>query len=235
MQNYIIINGFKSDLINGLLIQNLPPITKPQRRVQIEEIDGQDGDLVTDLGYAAYDKSFDIGLYGNYCINDIIAFFNSSGTVTFSNEPDKYYNFKILNQIDFERLLRFKTATVIMHVQPFKYSLVDRLRSFTILSNPQSLTIRNTGNYFALPTLKIYGNGIVTVGLDNIQIFTISLGSEGYIFIDCEKMEAYKGSTLKNRIVLGNYDNFKLQPGLNTINLTGAVSQVDISNFSRWI
>ena len=122
-----------------------------------------------------------------------------------------------------------------MHVQPFKYSLVDRLRSFTILSNPQSLTIRNTGNYFALPTLKIYGNGIVTVGLDNIQIFTISLGSEGYIFIDCEKMEAYKGSTLKNRIVLGNYDNFKLQPGLNTINLTGAVSQVDISNFSRWI
>ena len=51
MRNYIILNGKKSTDINGLLIQSLPPISKPKIRTQIEEIDGRDGDIVTKLGY----------------------------------------------------------------------------------------------------------------------------------------------------------------------------------------
>ena len=38
--NYCILNGKKSTLIKGLLIQSLPPITKPLQRTQIDEIDG---------------------------------------------------------------------------------------------------------------------------------------------------------------------------------------------------
>ena len=90
MQNYIILNGTSSVTIKGLLIQNLPPISKPKIRANIEEIDGRDGDIVTTLGYGAYDKEFSIGLYGDFDIDEIIQFFNSSGTVTFSNEDDKY-------------------------------------------------------------------------------------------------------------------------------------------------
>ena len=235
MHNYIVINGKSSDLINGLLIQNLPPITKPQQRAQVEEIDGRDGDLIDFLGYAAYDKSFDVGLYGNYCINKILDYFNMSGMVTFSNEPDKFYRFTSLSQIDFNRLLRFKTATVTMHVQPFKYSLVDKLKSFTISSNPATVEIRNNGNFYALPTLKIFGSGIVTVALNAVTVFTINLASDEYIVLDCQILEAYKGATLKNRSVLGNYDNFKLQPGVNYVTFTGSVSQVEFTNFSRWI
>lgn len=129
---YIILNGIKSNAINGLLIQSLPPITKPKIRTQIEEIDGRDGDIVTPLGYSAYDKSFNIGLYGEYDIDEVIDFFDSQGIVTFSNEDDKFYKYQIIEQIDFEKLLRFKTATVTMHVQPFKYSLVDKKKSFTL-------------------------------------------------------------------------------------------------------
>ena len=122
--NWISLNGIKSNTINGLLIQELPPISKPLMRTEIEQIDGRDGDIVTNLGYSAYDKSMTIGLYGNYDIDDVIAYFASSGTVTFSNEPDKYYNYQVIQQIDFERLVRFRTATVTFHVQPFKYSVV---------------------------------------------------------------------------------------------------------------
>ena len=65
MRDYIILNGTSSQTIPGLLIQNLPPISKPRQRVEIEEIDGRDGDIVTYLGYGAYDKEFKIRIRNN--------------------------------------------------------------------------------------------------------------------------------------------------------------------------
>jgi predicted phage tail component-like protein len=129
--NYCILNGVKSTTIKGLLIQSLPPISKPLMRTSVEEIDGRDGDIVTKLGYSAYDKQMSIGLFGDYDVDEVIQFFDSEGTVIFSNEPDKFYKYQIIEQIDFERLLRFKTATVTFHVQPFKYSAVDDDYSFS--------------------------------------------------------------------------------------------------------
>ena len=143
--NYVVLNGIKSTTIQGLLIQSLPPISKPLMRSQIEEIDGRDGDIVTELGYAAYDKEMSIGLYGNYKVDDVIQFFASEGVVIFSNEPDKYYYYQILEQIDFERLIRFKTATVTFHVQPFKYSAVEKPLStdFQLMDIPDTVMTKN--------------------------------------------------------------------------------------------
>lgn len=129
--NYITINGVRSDTVRGLLIQSLPPITKPKMRTSIEEIDGRDGDVITKLGYSAYDKEVSIGLYGDFDIDDCIKFFDSEGNVVFSNEQDKYYRYTIIDQIDFERLIRFRTATVKFHVQPFKFSDVDKSISWS--------------------------------------------------------------------------------------------------------
>lgn len=129
--DYVILNGVKSTTIKGLLIQSLPPISKPLMRTSVEEIDGRDGDIVTKLGYSAYDKPMSIGLFGDYNVDEVIQFFDSEGTVIFSNEPDKFYNYEIIGQIDFEKLIRFKTATVTFHVQPFKYSAVDDVFTFS--------------------------------------------------------------------------------------------------------
>lgn len=126
MINYVELNGTKSTSVNGLIIQSLPPITKPKMRTSVEDIDGRDGDIVTRLGYAAYDKELSIGLHGDFDVDDAIAFFDSDGEVVFGNERDKYYRYQILDQIDFGRLIRFRTAKVKMHVQPFKYDAVDR-------------------------------------------------------------------------------------------------------------
>lgn len=121
MRNYFIINGKSSLEIQGLAVNQLPPISKPAKRVLTETIDGKDGDIQTELGYSAYDKSATIGLYGTYDIDEIISFFDTEGTIIFSDEPDKFYRFKIVNQIDFNALIKLRTAKVVFHCQPFKY------------------------------------------------------------------------------------------------------------------
>lgn len=234
MKNYLILNGNISANIQGLLIQSLPPISKPKIRTQVEEIDGRDGDIVTPLGYSAYDKDILVGLYGDFDIDEVIAYFNTSGTVIFSNEPDKYYNYEIVEQIDFERLIRFRTATVKMHVQPFKYSAEDNSKVFNI-TNESSIQIRNAGNIYSKPKMTITGSGDIVISLNGVQLFQIALGDVGSITIDTTKMEAYNSSSLLNRLVTGNYDNFKLNVGKNIIGFTGDVTKIEIQNYSRWI
>lgn len=163
MRNYIILNNKKSDTISGLIIQELPAISKPAQRTQVETIDGRDGDIITPLGYAAYNKKIKIGLYGTFDINEIIAYFATQGQVIFSNEPNKYYNYQIVDQIDYERLVRYKVATVTMHVQPFKYSatespiIVDS--SDTVSGEGSNIALANTAEA-PFNVLRHKGNAI---------------------------------------------------------------------------
>lgn len=150
MKDYVIINGVSSKTKTGLAINILPPITKPQMRTLIEEIDGRDGDIITKLGYSSYDKTIEIGLFGNgYDVDDIIAFFNKEGTIVFSNEPTKYYNFTLLEQIDIERLLQFKTSTITFHCQPFKYEVGETPKEIEydyVSGEGTEITLNNTMN-----------------------------------------------------------------------------------------
>ena len=69
---FIVLNGKDSRYIQGLLITELPPISKPKQRTKTETIDGRDGDIITRLGYSAYDKTLKIGLTYDYSIDDLI-------------------------------------------------------------------------------------------------------------------------------------------------------------------
>lgn len=177
--NYLVLNGIKSTSVKGLLIQSLPPISKPQIRTSIETIDGRDGDIVTKLGYSAYDKEVSIGLHGDFDIDDAIRYFDSEGTVVFSNEPDKYYKYQILDQIDFERLIRFRTANVKFHVQPFKYDDVAK-----------ELSINNQFLHFN--SWKAEKNGVtVSTGGGTIAVAgTAQAETEFYMPIEPLKLKA---------------------------------------------
>lgn len=378
MNNFIILNGIDSRTIPGLIISTLPPITKPQMRSSVETIDGRDGDLITKLGFSAYDKEIEIGLSYNYDVDQVISYFNSEGQAVFSNEIDKYYNYTILEQIDFEKLLRFKKAKVKFHVQPFKYSNIEKAINFDnseqvltdnlltinypnnsnagidytlvdektfilngtatfghqipletgnqtwevgqyeisfklldgsynqigngpfgflfyladsvqelssnfnssgsvviniseeITASPylwigfseqafaefnnakfeinvkrvettyavNTIKVRNYGNYFSKPTITLSGSGIINLSLNNYQMFSIDFGDmANTITLDIENMNAYNPNTqeLMNRQVQGNYDNFQLRVGLNNITWGGDLSNIQVSNYSRWL
>lgn len=227
---YVIINGVSSDTIQGLQVLSLPPITKPKMRRQVDTIDGRDGDIITDLGYEAYDRTITVLLHHNYDLDAITAFFNTSGEIIFSNEPDKIYNFRLLEKIDYERAVKFKTANITFHVQPFKYSLTTRPRAIT-----PPATVHNRGNVDAAPTLTIYGSGQVSVSMDGKQVFQITMPGSGMIAIDANAMDAYTEGGLANRSVIGDYENFRMSPGKHTLTYTGTVDAMSIDNYERWV
>lgn len=231
MINYIELNGEKSTNVKGLIIQTLPPISKPKMRTSIEEIDGRDGDIVTRLGYAAYDKEVSIGLHGDFDIDDAIAFLNSEGEVVFGNECDKYYRYQMLDQIDFKRLVRFRTAKVKMHVQPFKYDAVDRV--FEAVGQ-KSVTLRNRGNVSSRPTVTVYGSGNVELAINAVTVLSFSIEG-GSITIDAEEMNAYHGDALMNRHVTGDYSDLRLNVGENVISCSGEVTGIKVEDYSRWV
>lgn len=157
--NYLIWNGKDSREIKGLVICELPPIIKPQMRVEETAVNGVDGSIIEELGYSSYDKALTIGLTQNADIDEISQYFTGSGEIVFSNEPNKYYKATIINQIDYTRLVRFKVATVVFKVQPFKYEYMEKEKkvSSAIISG---VTIKHENNNAKLVQFSIAGKSV---------------------------------------------------------------------------
>jgi predicted phage tail component-like protein len=232
--NYIIWNGINSDAIKGLIIQELPPITKPQVRTQITEIEGKDGDISDDLGYQSYDKTIKIGLCGNYDINKIAKYFTGSGKIIFSNEPDKYYNSAIYEQIDFERLTIFREATAKFHCQPFKYLVSKPVIDMEITDQTQVLVI-NQGLEVSKPIITLTSSGTLEISVNGFAQFQYDFESDDHVTIDSMLQDAYLDTTenLKNRQMIGEFPTLK--PGINTITWTGTLTEIKVQPNSRWL
>lgn len=231
---WVLINEKPSYGVDGLIVTSLPPITKPAMRYSSEEIDGRDGDIVTTLGFQAYDKTVSVGLHGGFDIDKVIEFFATSGTVTFSNEPDKIYNFQQLDAIDFERLVRYRTADVKLHVQPFKTGRLQRPKVFAG-SDAQAVVV-NAGNVVAAPKLTIKANGNVGLWLDGKQILSVTQSGGYTLVVDVAALEASTPEgQLMNRHVTGDYARLMLSPGRHTLKWSGALSSLTIEDYSRWI
>lgn len=123
---HVIINGVSSETLQGVQVLSLPPITKPRMRTSVAVIDGRPGDIVTRLGYEAYNRKIEVLLHHDYDIDAISAFFNTSGKIIFSNEPDMEYEFETIDAFSFERAVRYKTADITFHVQPYKLSATEQ-------------------------------------------------------------------------------------------------------------
>lgn len=244
--NYCILNGKKSTMVKGLLIQSLPPITKPLMRTRIEEVDGRDGDIITKLGYSAYNREMSIGLFGDYDLSEVAQYFDSEGEVIFSNELDKKYRYKILDEINFERLGIFKQAIVTFHVQPFKYSSSDD-RTNILYANYYEKQIINYGNVIARPRWLIPASSSVNTTVSFSRVgsglgtLNVNVNKNKDIIIDVETKQAYEvaSGTLVNRNISGDTDVLALEAGINKMNVdihsVAISSNFILYDLSRWI
>ena len=230
--SYIVFKNIDSRDIKGLIISELPPITKPKMRVRIDTIDGKDGSETVNLGFEAYIKTVKIGLTRGYDIDNIIAWLHGEGDIQFSNEPDKVYRVKVHDAIDFERLLRFRTADVKFYTQPFKYSATERTKTLYV-SGQTTAEIWNAGNYFSKPIITVTGTGMINISVNGAQKCVLNLETNESITLDADKQEAYFDGALKNRKMDGEF--ITLEVGKNIITWTGELSKIEITHYSRWL
>lgn len=229
MDNFIF-KGVSSKEFN-IIVNSLPPITKPTMRVKETTIDGVDGAIIEELGYESYDKKIKITITENN-IDEIISWLNGGGDLILSNEADKYYKAKVIEQIDFARLIKYEPVEITFKVQPFKYLYKETYQKF---ENPvSSIYALNEGLETSKPLIRIKGTGTIEMSIEGREkfIYTFPEG-ETEVTIDSEKQDAYLGTILKNRNMTGEFPTFK--SGRNKINLTGNITEIYLMANSRWL
>jgi len=232
MTDYFIWNGVDCRT-KGIHVSELPPITIPLERSKQTNVPGRPGSLTQLEGDDVYD---DMILTATCFIADpaqipaIAAWLKGKGTVTFANRTGGHYNARIANQIPFEKVLRGNphcSFAVNFRCYPFWYQ--ENVSDVTITTSGDTIT--NPGSVYSEPLITVYGSGNITlmVGTTIVELTNVSSS----IVLDCALKEAYKGTTLMNDHMSGDFP--VLKPGLNAVSWSGNVTRIVIKPNWRYL
>ena len=232
MTDYFIWNGVDCRT-KGIHVSELPPITIPLERSTQTTVPGRPGSLTQLEGDDVYD---DMILTATCFIADpaqipaIAAWLKGKGTVTFANRTGGHYNARIANQIPFEKVLKGNphcSFAVNFRCYPFWYQ--ENVSDVTITTSGDTIT--NPGSVYSEPLITVYGSGNITlmIGTTIVELTNVS----GSIVLDCALKEAYKGTTLMNDHMSGDFP--VLKPGLNAISWSGNVTRIVIKPNWRYL
>lgn len=222
---YFIFNNKKSTDM-GIVIQEMPPITKSEKDIDTIEISGRNGNLHIDNGtYKSKKYKIKCVLMDETKINIIKTWLDSSGTLEISSEPNIQYNAVVLNQIDFSKYLTYLKEFIInFELNPIGYNKIVTTKSFSNSNNTFSVG----GTFNVSPILVINGTGTIT--LNNVQVQVLESG----ISIDCELMNCTQdGINKNNKVILNEFPI--LLVGNNTLVLGEGITSVSISYREGWL
>ena len=232
MTDYFIWNGVDCRT-KGIHVSELPPITIPLERSKQTNVPGRPGSLTQLEGDDVYD---DMILTATCFIADpaqipaIAAWLKGSGTVTFANRTGGYYKARIANQIPFEKVLRGNphcSFAVNFRCYPFWYQ--ENVSDVTITTSGETIT--NPGSVYSEPLITVYGSGNITLMIGTTIVELTNVSSS--IVLDCALKEAYKGTTLMNDHMSGDFP--VLKPGLNAVSWSGNVTRIVIKPNWRYL
>lgn len=215
MGAYFVYNGIDSRNM-GVVLKGLPPITRPQKRIEIIEVPGRNGTLhIDEDSYEPIRISLECALKKNIDARGITEWLQEFGTITFSDELDKFYNATIINSIPLNRVFKvYREFIIQLELQPIAQSIQEYTYNLNN-TNVNSLSINCSAQMY--PYIKLTGSGNVQLNINN-KICNVNI-DDSYIELDCELQNAYKGITSKNNKMNGEFPILK--PGTNTIQITG--------------
>lgn len=228
----IVINGKSSKDFN-VYLTDAGIYGMPERDSESIQVKGRSGDLVIDNGrYKNKQTRFPCVVVKNFQDNfsEFIGYIlNQTGYAKIETSflPDEYIFGRYIGEVDPKTAVNAKSGTfeLMFDRKPQRY-LRDGNDPITFTSNG-SLLNRYTGT--ALPLVRVYGTGTVTIGSVTITINSVNT----YVDIDCSTQDAYKGTTNCNGDITLNSDEFfELKTGVNNIALGSGISKIEIT--PRW-
>lgn len=219
----------------GIIIARRPIIPMPKRQVNYTAVPGRDGALKEDLEayenitFALECAVMDASLLISK-IRDVKAWLMNAkeSDLLFSFEADKKYRAQVINEIDFEQVIKvFGRFVIVFDAEPFAYTVANT--PITLTTSPT--TLNNSGSIPSRPIIKLTGTGDVTLTINGFDIKLYNI--DGYVTVDSVIMDCYKGAALKNSDMTGDFP--ALIVGNNTISWIGTVSGVEITPNYRYI
>ncbi|EPY2274513.1 distal tail protein Dit [Clostridium sporogenes] len=216
----------KDDL--GIVINERPPLPKPEKIINYIEISGRHGELTEDTkAYKDIPLPFECTVMDNVEQNSILinSWLDGQGELYLSWLDGYEYKVKEVKfeGIEIDIVGEFEVTFV---CDPFKY-----LENEIIEIDKNNFTIYNEGTYESQPYLKICGSGDISLNINDEVIKLKNVNN--YIELDSEIQECYRGNLNCNNDMQGEFPTLKI--GENKISWTGNVSKIEVTPNWRYL
>lgn len=233
MRDFFIYNGMNSADF-GCFVANANQFDAPARDVENIDVPGRNGTLTIDNGrYLNQTLTYTLYTRGDIRtqITGLRNAISNSGyqRLEDSYNPDEFYLAKFVDAFTIKQSDRHRAGFAVTFdrkPQRFLKEGSDLIFGVDAYSFTTDGNILNNTEQIARPLLRVYGTGSFTVGTGTMTISSAST----YTDIDCDLMDAYKGSTNCNGNVTGTFPT--LTPGQNVVDLNGSISKIEI--IPRW-
>lgn len=225
-----------SSLDFGLLITEKGSYNGAQRDITYTSVAGRNGDLITDNGrYKNIKIPYKLSLLNTTAREFVEITHQIKGWLLaeqgyfplWDSYDGKYYRLaSYSDEVNIEQELRdLGSLSLSFNCKPFKYSFEGQ----KAVEMTAAGTLYNAEFFPSNPYIKIVGSGTVTLYI-NEDSFLLS-DINGYIELDSEIMNAYKGTVAANdKMTAAAFPVFK--PGNNYISWVGKVERLEI--VPRW-
>ena len=223
----------------GIIVSDYPPIIRPKERVNQITIPGRSGVLLlpegdTDLPvYEPVVRSIECWVRPDADVEAIASWLQGSGSIIFGNEPNRSYDARIINQIDFERIIRghdYRSFTIPFQCQPYKKLYPE---AEDIIVTASGSTIHNPGTVPAWPKFTVYGSGTITLITYGGAVVLSGIGNGIVLDWEAQECTSLDGGELLNDKVEGEPQYIPV--GDSTITWTGTVSRLMIKPNWRFL
>ena len=220
----------------GVKLSGPVPIVRPEERIQHIEIPGRSGDMTElegDQIYNSYIQTASIMVQGGYRVREIYKWLRGSGYVTFSGEPDRRQEARIIGAITLNkhsRNLDWWVGECQFYCQPLKELLTPKTDTVS-----PSGTVINSGDVDEKPVFLVTctgGTATLTIGDKSISVTENSQGTVLRIDSDAMMVTNTDQTANWNKWAIGDYP--VLKTGSNTIGGSGW-STVTIQRRERFL
>lgn len=207
----------------GVVIENIPTITKPKKRITTYTIPGRNGVLNVDEG--TYDPiSLTLNCHfqdGNANILELNNWLDGFGKL--SLDGIKYYEGIINNNIPYEQITNFKKFQINFQLNPIQKKIIPTTNVIDISEATNTIEVGGTANTY--PTITIEGEGQLIVRINEIT-FTLD-NADGEYILDSEAKEIIHNNQSAMSIMSGDFPY--LVPGDNEIFISGTGTYTSMS------